>query len=463
LTKGLTCKVITQEVGLAVETDTPSSKYNSNSNNASEASVITGADRPAGPVLLSETGQHWLLVTLERLLAIETIDVKEALTETSDLVASALRADKVDVFLYEPEIDTLAAIGVSHTPTGKRQKELGLDRLLLANGGRSVLVFLTRQPFLTGHADQDPEQLIGIIEGLGIRSIISVPLYVHGTLRGVLEATSLAPEVYSEYDLRFLEAVAGWVGTILHRAELIEQIRSEEKKEARRTTAEELVTIIAHDLRNYFTPLLGNLGMLRRRAKEEKRTRDLENIGSIDNVLKHMNRMIDNLLDVARLEQGLFSIKKQPLELVGLVYECARAFDTATNPIIVQAPPELHLEADTSRIRQALENLLSNALKYSPEGAPVELIVNIEQDGTGNLARLAVVDKGPGIDPQILPRLFERFMTSARSSGLGMGLYLTKKIAQAHGGTVSAESAPGKGASFSLALPLTSNEGSAKV
>jgi len=379
------------------------------------------------------------------------------LTEASDMVASALRADKVDIFLYEANLDALLAMGVSHTPTGRKQKELGLDYLYLENGGRTVQVYQEQQPFLTGHADQDPEQLVGIIEGLGIRSIISVPLYVKGELRGVLEVTALAPEAFSEYDLHFLEAVARWVSTILHRAELTRQTLHEAKEEARRTTAEELVTIIAHDLRNYFTPLAGRLAMLRKRAVREERSHDLEDIDSLNSIFKRFNGMINDLLDVSRLQHASFSLNKRSLELVGLVKDVAAAFDSADNPVTVQAPPELYLEGDAGRIRQALENLLSNALKFSPTGAPVEIVVTIEQTGQEPKARLAVIDSGPGIDPQILSQLFKPYVRSTRSTGLGLGLYLIKEIAEAHNGAITVTPVPGGGTNFSLFLPLTSN------
>src|SRR5919107_6394944 len=121
------------------------------------------------------SGDARLLETLQRLLAIQAPEMRPALTEACNLVADVLGADKVDVFLYEPSSTSLVAMGTSDTPMGRRQRELGLDRLALANGGRSVGAFRTGEPRVTGRADEDPEELRGIVEGLGVRRIVDYP------------------------------------------------------------------------------------------------------------------------------------------------------------------------------------------------------------------------------------------------------------------------------------------------
>ena len=112
--------------------------------------------------------------------------------------------------------------------------------------------------------------------------------------------------------------------------------------------------------------------------------------------------------------------------------------------------------ADADRLRQALENLLSNALRYSPEGMPVIVEVHTERQEESTWAAITVHDAGPGISPELLPRLFTRFASGGSNKGLGLGLYLAHGIALAHGGTLTVDSRPGKGASFRLALPLSS-------
>lgn len=401
-----------------------------------------------------------LLGTLEQLLAIETIEVRETLTQASNLVAKVLKADKVDIFLYDAPSDMLISMGVSQTPSGELQQQLGLDHLPLKNGGRTVLVYQNRQSFMTGHSEQDPEELVGIVEDLGIRSVLAVPLYVKEELRGVLEVNAKAPDTFSEHDLHFVEAVAGWISIIIHRSELIEKTVEEARQEERRATAEELITTIAHDLRNYFAPIEGWLGLLRKGALRDKRTQEVEYLHNLGNIIQQLNRKIENLLDVSRLDREPFSLDKKPVEIVALAKEIAASFSSKFAPVLVEAPAQLFLEADEVRLRQALENLVANALNHSPQDAPV--IIRISQEdaqaqGPGHPpvnVTIAVIDKGRGIEPRLIPLIFKRFVKLPGSSGLGLGLYLVKEIARAHGGSVAVETAPGGGTSFILSLPL---------
>jgi two-component system, OmpR family, sensor kinase len=117
-----------------------------------------------------------LLTTLEQLLAIEATDLRDALTQVAQLLSEALAADKFDAFLYDPAVSTLVSLGVSDTPMGHHQRAAGLDRLPIANRGRTVQVFQTQTGYCTGHADQDPDELVGIVETLGVRSTVAVPL-----------------------------------------------------------------------------------------------------------------------------------------------------------------------------------------------------------------------------------------------------------------------------------------------
>ena len=184
-----------------------------------------------------------LLDTLRRLLAIASPELRPALDQASDLVAEALGADKVDVFLYEAASDSLVAVGTSRTPMGRKQHELGLDRFPLANAGPLARVYVTGEPYLTGHADLDPDQPRGVVEALGVRSQMDAPLDVGGLRRGVLGVVSAAPERWGERDLRFLEAVAGWVGLVTHRAELSEELAYQAERRGERKGAEELAKL----------------------------------------------------------------------------------------------------------------------------------------------------------------------------------------------------------------------------
>lgn len=405
--------------------------------------------------LAADGDNRRLLATLEQLLRIQATEVKSTLGQIATLIHRALNADKIDVFVLEPSSETLVAMGVSATPLAQRQVQIGMDRQPLVNGGRSVQCFVTGKSFITGHTETDPEEVIGIRDGLGIRSSLIVPLDVNSERRGVISATSLQPEHFTADDLVFLEAVSHWVGMVTHRAELVEQIAQEVAEQARRQAAEDLITTLAHDLRTPLVPVRGYLGMI---VKEAEAADAPASISMYARRAQHnvdrLVRMIANLLDATRLDQDLFSITPEVLDLADVAREVAEALSTPAKPIELRLPETLVLEADAARIRQVLENLVSNAQRYSPEGVAV-LIEGVREQREDRLwAVLTVQDMGPGITPDLLPRIFTRYSSGEKGGALGLGLYLARGIAEAHNGTLNVESEPGKGASFTLALPF---------
>lgn len=171
--------------------------------------------------------------TLQRLLAIQSPTLEGAMNEASDLLVAAMGADKVDIFLYEPESDSLVALGTSNTEMGRRQHREGLAREPLAAGGRQVHVFRTGEKFYTGHADLDMGISRDLVNTLGVRSLYAVPLLVHDKISGILVAESAHPDRFSQAQQDFLEAASRWVGIVAERAELREQIERRGAKDGR--------------------------------------------------------------------------------------------------------------------------------------------------------------------------------------------------------------------------------------
>jgi two-component system, OmpR family, sensor kinase len=141
--------------------------------------MTNNADGP-----LNNPDQDRLLETLQRLLEISATSLPEAMTLAAQLLVEAFAADKFDAFLYEARIDSLVALGVSNTPMGYRQRALGLDRLPVTNGGRSVEAFQTGLPYRNGAVEHDAGELPGIRQGLGVRSSMNVALEVNASRRG---------------------------------------------------------------------------------------------------------------------------------------------------------------------------------------------------------------------------------------------------------------------------------------
>ena len=400
------------------------------------------------------TAEGRLLATLQRLLELPAIDLSSALNEASQHIVNALGCDKVDAFLFNEEKNSLVAAGTSDTPMGRKQQALGLDFLPLANGGKAVESFVTGLTFVTGHLDQEPGTLRGMVEALGIRSQIDVPLEVGGARRGILSAVSATPEFFDEHDVIFMVSVAHWVGALAHRAELIEAIRTADVEQGRRAAADEIVTVLAHDLRNHLNPLQGRLQLLRMGATRDGRERDVEHVNVALRSVKRLTLLVSDLLDVSRLDHGLFALTPVSVDVVALTKETAAALATHEIEIQVSAPDELPVVADPDRLKQALENVVGNAIRYSPKGEPVRVEIHGEPENGERHVTVDVIDKGPGVPAEILPHVFERFAVGKGSSGLGLGLYLASRIADVHGGSLMVESAPGKGTRFRFVLPI---------
>lgn len=426
------------------------------------AYVVGGTHLPSVTDSPTEQGgerRDRLLHALQRLLALPAAELRPTLNKASGVISELLHADKVDVFLLEHATQTLVAAGTSDTPMGRKQKALGLDRLPLANGGRAVQVYESEQPFMTGRQHEDPEELPGIKHRLGVESSLLVPLPIGGETRGVLGVSSARPDFFTADDLRFLEAVACWVGAVAHRVELVQELTKLATRNARRAAAEEIVTVLAHDMANHLMPLRVRIELLQRRATRDGAADYLRDADGAAASLKALTRLISDMLDVGRLDRGLFSLRPQPVDVVALCREVATSLRTPERAVEYRGPEELVVVADPDRLRQVLENLTANALKHSPPGLPVGLDLQEQTRPEGRWVRIAVCDQGPGISPELLESLFERFTRGPGSSGLGLGLYLARQIALAHGGTLEVSSKPGEGTRFELALPEAPSAG----
>jgi signal transduction histidine kinase len=257
-------------------------------------------------------------------------------------------------------------------------------------------------------------------------------------------------------------------------SELYNQLR--EANEQLRTNdiiQKEFINIAAHELRNPIQPILSLTDVVRRKENDLQQKELLDIIARNAQKLKQLT---EDILDVTKIESNLLQLKKDEFDLRDLVVHIVQDYEnqiSANNNIKIKLACEQNedntklgtiVQADKHRINQVISNLVNNSVKFTKEGGTISVIImrkTSEGNNNNNMSEIVVSikDTGTGINPEIMPRLFSKFATkSDTGTGIGLGLYISKSIVEAHGGRIWAENNPdGKGATFSFSLPVVSN------
>jgi len=258
------------------------------------------------------------------------------------------------------------------------------------------------------------------------------------------------------------------IGAVNVLVDISDRKRAEDAlKEADRSKNEFLATL-AHELRNPLAPIRAAVKILQLKAKPTPESQSALDV--IDRQTRQMTRLIDDLLDIARITSNKLELRRERIELRDVL----NAAVETSQPLIEQRGHELtvetsgepiYLDGDVVRLVQVVSNLLNNAGKYTERGGRIWLTAAKE----GNNAVVSVRDTGMGITPQVLPRIFEMFTQADRAmsgspGGLGIGLTLVRRLVQMHGGTITVRSdGPGKGSEFIITLPMFDQELPAEV
>jgi len=226
---------------------------------------------------------------------------------------------------------------------------------------------------------------------------------------------------------------------------------------------DEFVLTASHELRSPLTSVQGfaELLLLERERLSPRQAETVEVI--LDNT-RHLVRLLNDLLDLARSDAGRLTIRPEPTGAASLIEEAARTMraqlDARGQELRLQVDADLpEVEADRDRIRQVLVNLLTNANEYCPQGAQIE----VKARRAGAEVEIDVIDNGPGIPAEQLEHIFERFTRgdageTQRVGGTGLGLAISKSLIELHGGAIGAESNPGSGSTFRIRLPAIAHE-----
>ncbi len=272
--------------------------------------------------------------------------------------------------------------------------------------------------------------------------------------RGTLFFIRFGGPPYTEEQIHLASLAALTAALILDRRTLREIRAQLDAARHRAQLQDDFLAAISHDIHTPLGFIKGYTTSLLRSDAEWDRETQREFLTVIDEETDRLVNMLDRLLDSARLQQGMLPMDFQPVRLEALIRDMALRMQTRVPTLrialdLAEAPP---IRADGVRLGQVLENLFDNALKHAP-GAPIQITLQAMPEKQS----IIFADQGPGIPPEHLPFIFERFYRvpgESAARGTGLGLFICREIVRAHGGQISVETSPGKGTAFRIDLPL---------
>jgi signal transduction histidine kinase len=335
----------------------------------------------------------------------------------------------------------------------QRIRDLGSIEGLVAvmRTGTSILHPVVTREFVDAHVGADPILAQQMAE-IGVASSLTVPIAARGEVLGAILLTRVDPaRAFDERDVAMAEELGRMVGLTVDNARLYQEAREADRQK------DEFLAMLSHELRNPLAPIVSALEVM----NFHRETNFADEREIIARNVRHIVRLVDDLLDVSRITQGKIQLEPERCEVASII----EAAVEMAKPLVTQrtqrlsvslAGHRLPVNADQARLTQAIANLLNNASQYTEHGGAI----TISAHAHGNDAVIRVEDSGVGIAAELLPRIFDVFVQGSTAldrsqGGLGIGLTVVKHLVNLHGGSVSAHSAGlGKGSEFVVRLPL---------
>lgn len=410
---------------------------------------MTGPLLPPGPLT---TGTELNAVYAIARVVAETYDTETGLDTVFRLARTIFIFDIVSLYLQEEDSGELEPVYASALGRGRsREAEL-------AWGEQAA-----REAYRTGQTVLRQEDAGPAVKGRERRrDYLGLPLLVGGRCVGGLVFGRFGGPSFPPEHIRLAEFVAWHVGQLLENRRLAHRIATLEAQRELARMQDEFISTISHELRTPLGFIKGYVTTLLRDDVDWKAETRAEFLKIVDDEADRLRDLIDNLLDSSRLESGRLGMACEAARISPLIRDTAERIRSIypEMDLRLEINDDLHcVEIDATRIAQVFDNLLSNASKYA---AGSKVIIRAKNHG--DRIRLEVIDNGAGIASEHIPYLFERFYRVPGSTstvrGTGLGLYICRKIVEAHGGEIGVESRPGQGSTFYFTLPnASSSEG----
>lgn len=430
--------------------------------------VMSAAVREREDAIRQESDRRRKLAESSRAFTESIVDLEAETATIARSVAEAM-GDGCAVILLSEDEETLLPAAVYHSDPARltvARNALGTDPILVA-GSLVEDVVRNSEPLFQPRVTPDivdavrPErtQSVGRMD---LSSLACVPLRAQGRVTGLIGVWRDSGEPYLPEDVALLQEIADRAALAIENARLFMAVGSHAIEVERAMVAQDdFLSLVSHDLRNPLTTIKAAAQLVQRRlaAGNSKSDDLLPTVKVIDTAVAKATREIDAILDLSRARAGqALGLQLQRVDLVPLLRQIAHPHLGLGHDIVIQCEEDaLEGEWDEARLERAFDNLVVNAVKYSPDGGPVTVTLRSEIVGDERWAAVVVQDEGMGIAQGEIDRVFDRFYRGAkvarRIPGTGLGLSGVKLIVEAHGGTVTVESVEGDGSTFTVRLP----------
>ncbi len=416
------------------------------------------AQRRAEDALRREEEQLQLIVQASGLL-LGSLDRELVLTQILELAQRHIAADAYAVWrrqVASGEWQAIASAGLSDAYR------------VAAIQAMNHSTAMTETPLVVENMDEEP--LIARHREVhrlhGTEALLVVPLRIHNLIAGTLAFYYRQPHRFTEREVHVATALANLAGAAIGSTELYqEQARLRAEAEAAVRVQDQFLALLSHDLKNPLTAIKARTQLLQRQLSRSAQLNPDQLGESLADIASGVNRTLAVLNDLVAFGQvhpdRALDLQREPTDLVAIVKRVIRSFQPMAERHDIQietSAPELIGSWDGSRIERVLENLLANAIKFSPKGGTIVVMIDRPADDNSSWAILRIQDQGVGIPPEDLPYIFEPFRRGrnvpVHVEGMGLGLAGVRTMIRQHGGTIDVVSELDQGSTFTVRLPL---------